>query len=233
MKRNSRSGGWELWSASIAAVLWSATSAAALTFEFNNPFPGMVSPAGTAPWLTVDLTDNGNSVQMTVTANLGSQKLDKLYLNFDDGKDVDGLGLTVPSGPVPTFTADQNNLQADSDGKFDLVLDWLVGDRPTGTQSFTYQFDYFDFGSLSFANIDPSDFDFFSAPAGSNGPFQAAAFIEELPQTQGAETTWIYANTRTPPPQGVPDAANTLTLLGLAFVGLWSARSLLSARPTR
>lgn len=195
-------------------------SAGALTFQLNYVFdPGSTAPAGTAPWVTVMISDAVGGVNLTITnSNLtGLEYTSELYLNLAPDL-ISTLDFTNPqvtgTMALPTVSQGLNAFKADGGGYFDLQLGFATAsaNRFGAGEAIGY------FVTSSQAGFSAASFNLLSQPSGGNGVWNAAVHIGATPDG-GAGSAWVGNRGGDAPPV-VPDAGSTLGLLGTALLVL-------------
>jgi hypothetical protein len=185
----------------------------------------VVCPSSAFSWLTVQVTDAGaDTVQLVATASLetSTEFISQLYLNVDPfiaSLDFDYVSGTYAESNISISTG-LDAFQADGDGRFDLLFDFLTsaGNRFNDSLTFTYL--------ITGDGLTAEHFDALSAPQGGaqfcehdnttscfTGGFRIAAHVQGLPD---GGSTWITGrgNGVTVPEPG------TLMLVGLGLAGL-------------
>ncbi|MCA9233038.1 MAG: hypothetical protein KDA57_20495 [Planctomycetales bacterium] len=149
-------------------------------------FSGGTAPAGSSPWLTPRIDDQGTpgTVQLKVeTTNLtGSEKVSGLYLNIDPSIDPADLSFSAPTKTGifadPVISLSTDTFKADGDGKYDILLTFSTS---SGSEfGAGEEVEYTITGLGSAAGLIAADFVFLSAPAGGHGPFYAAAHVQGI-----------------------------------------------------
>jgi len=220
----------------LACIAVGPANAATLQLDFDLSFGDPLDtdsapPSGGTPWATAlfDDGDTAGSVTLTISlaASVGDADMTGLYFNLNPALDPLALNIlrtggTGPSDATTTLNQAPDAWQADGDGRYDI---WFDYPPPPGNQAARFNGgEFITYDITGIATLTAGDFNFLAAPGGPNGPFLAAAKIQDttcLPGTPGEGTTgcsdWIAA---TPIP--VPAAA---WLLGSA-IGLlgWMRR---------
>lgn len=200
----------------MAIVAAMQLNAFALQFGLTGEFSNGTAPTGPAPWGTVDVTDSGKSVLVTLSiANNNIGKLSEWYLNFDPTKNVSKLRFSsVDTSDVLLWGADTgvNAFKADGDGTYDIRFRFstAINTFKTGESL------QFRISSKDGADLNPDDFDFVSV-GGAKGSFHTAAHVLALGGTCGA-SGWVGDPQSGTPTNGVPDGSWTVTLLGMGVV---------------
>ena len=182
----------------IGLLILLPVHASALIFDLNTLISGN-SLTPTSSWGTIEITDNGNSVDIEVDLiGGGDLKALSFYLNYDDAA-FENDPFTI----LPSVSVDENDQQANGYtlGFFDLKIP-ATGNL--GFEPFT--------GTLSLAgvNLDPEDFNFLD----SGGNLFAAVHIGSIGEND--DSLWVGAGNGTPP---IPEPG-TILLLGGGLLGL-------------
>lgn len=210
------------------ALGMSTAPANALTFEFYSPFSNSdetkPSPDGDPSWLTAVFLDLGTYVELTLTPHLVNNNfLTEFYFNLSGDAFLGSGGYSVVEdassstiGIPGTSTIDSNNLKADGDGYFDVLLgfdpDEKFGDLITGSSIWRISH-----STLTTAAI-LLGIQTLSQDSGGFGPYMVAAKIQGL-GVDNQDSTWLGEVAPIP----LPPAA-LLFLTGLAGMGLLARR---------
>ena len=192
-------------------LLFLFTSIKAHAFLFNTDLqnPSITTPN---PWLeaTFSAHNDGNDdydyvlLEMSATG-IGTGYVSEWYFNLDDAYDPGDLDISWHSGQIETSYSQRADwFKADGfKGRFDIKFDFPTsGDKFTNTETSVFKISYSD------GNLQPGDFEFWSADPDSNYKFLAAAKI------QGGESpNWVAA---VPIPSAVWLLASGL--IGLAVI---------------
>jgi hypothetical protein len=174
----------------IALIVAAPASAATLVYDFGTSF-GDVPASGPAPWLTATFDDGGSpgSVTLTMSAlgSLQTSSISEVYFSFDSS--IIDLAVSVIDdsavGPTSIFIG-QNSYQADGDGIYDLYFDLppppgSMADRFSANETIIYQ--------ITGTGLTAASFNYLSEPGGGNGPFYAAAHVQQT--GDGSQSDWI------------------------------------------
>jgi len=205
-------------SAVLALILAASLvpSAAALTIQLSTEYSGGTAPSGSPPWVTVVATDVAGGVNLTLTnTNLtGTEFVSEIYLNLTSSL----LGTLAFTNPVKTGTfslptisssSGPTEFKADGGGYFDLRIGFATDEsnRFGAGESLSYLV------TSSGAGFNANSFNLLSEPSGGNGVWTGAAHVQAIAPNDGSG--WIGGTGN-----GVPDAGPTVSLLGLALLGL-------------
>jgi hypothetical protein len=194
-------------------------NAFALQYGMTGEFSNGTAPTGPTPWATVDISDNGKGVLVTLTiANNDIGKLTEWYLNFDPTKNVSKLSFSsVDTSDVRAWSADTgvNKFKADGDGTYDIRFNFST----FGNVFKTGDSLQFSITSKDGANLNPEDFNFVSV-GGAKGSFHTAAHVQDLSGSYCSSSGWIGDVPGSNPTNGVPDGSWTVILLGMGIVSL-------------
>ena len=182
----------------IGLLILLPVHASALVFDLDTLISGN-SLTPTSSWGTIEITDNGNSVDIEVDLiGGGDLKALSFYLNYDDAA-FENDPFTI----LPSVSVDENDQQANGYtlGFFDLKIP-ATGNL--GFEPFT--------GTLSLVgfDLDPEDFNFLD----SGGNLFAAVHIGSIGEND--DSLWVGAGNGTPP---IPEPG-TILLLGGGLLGL-------------
>jgi len=205
----------------IALIVAAPASAATLVYDFGTSF-GDVPASGPAPWLTATFDDGGSpgSVTLTMSAlgSLQTSSISEVYFSFDSS--IIDLAVSVIDdsavGPTSIFIG-QNSYQADGDGIYDLYFDLppppgSMADRFSANETIIYQ--------ITGTGLTAASFNYLSEPGGGNGPFYAAAHVQQT--GDGSQSDWIGV---------VPiPAAVWLFGSGLGLLGWMRRKSIIAAK---
>jgi hypothetical protein len=202
----------------LTAMALLQINAFALQFNLTGEFSGGTSPTGSTPWGTVNITDDGKGVYVTLSiANNNISRLTEWYLNFNPSKTVSKLSFSaVNTSDVFLWGANTgvNAFKADGDGTYDIRFQF---------SSFINPFDSSDtlkfrISSRDGADLNPEDFDYVSV-GGAKGGFHTAAQVQ-MGGICGGSTGWLGdpQGTSGGSSNGVPDGSWTVTLLGMSVV---------------
>jgi len=179
---------------------------AAMDLGFNQLFtgPGNIAPASSGlPWSNALFTDNGDGTVNLLLSNphlTGVESVSDFYFNFASASTtVASLNFSTVSSSGsftgPSFVKDQDNLKADGDGKYDFTIDFASGSNNAQT------FGVGDTLLLKISSANPAsnpihavDFNSLSVSSGGQGPYLAAAHIQNTPNSAGANSAWVAAN---------------------------------------
>lgn len=211
----------------ILVVLFSfsgAAQAASWTFYFNAEFSGGEPPIDNPPWMAATFEDleASNSVRLTLdAAGLTAQEnVVGAYFNLDPLLSPDLLSfayLASSTGPQATaITQGVDCCKADGDGRYDFRFSFPTGSGFDANETVIYDISYSGAGVMN-----ASSFNYLSTPAGGNGPFVAAAHIQNtgFDSSGSGWVTYVMA--------AVPEPASWFTMLAglLALGGLRARRT--------
>ena len=202
----------------MAVLVFCQFNAFALKFGMSGEFSNGTAPKGGTPWASVDISDDGKGVLVTVSVgdnDIG--KLTELYLNYDPTKDIKQLQIAaVNTASVKSWKADTgvNKFKADGDGTYDIKFNFAGDGNPFKSgESLTFRIS----SKKASDDLSPDDFNFVSV-GGAKGSFHSAARVEGM-SVSGTGYIGDVANSATPT-NGVPDGSWTVTLLGMGVVAL-------------
>ena len=191
--------------------------AASSSLYFDTEFSGGQAPAGSAPWLVATFVDQAapNAVRLTLDAAgfTGNENVLSTYFNLDPLLNSAQLSFTyaaLSTGPAAAkITTGADCCKADGDGEYDIRFTFPSGGGFDAAETVVYDIVYSGLGTLSALS-----FNFLSAPAGGNGPFLAAAHIQNT-GIGGGGSGWIA------PVSVVPEPGTwMLMLLALGIIAL-------------
>jgi hypothetical protein len=191
----------------VACLALAAPFAQALTFEFTSDH--VTGGAGTPPFGTVTLTQNGTGVDFNVTLAAGygfvlTGSADFQYFKFN------AIGITTADITVTqnftgfTLSADTGSFNGDGTGAFSFGI---TSDHGNGASPPIYA------GPVLFSVANSTIADF--TTANNLGNLFVADILAPNGNTGPVDVT---------APNGVPDSGTTLMLLGAALTGLGAMR---------
>jgi hypothetical protein len=196
----------------VAALL--QFNASALEFGMTGEFSNGTAPTGPTPWASVNITDDGKDVLVSLSIAQGNDigKLTSWYLNYVDTRDVSRLQINgIDTAAVQTWSANTgiNAFKADGDGTYDIRFNFAKkGNVFESGESLQFRI-----SSTDGTDLNPEDFDNLSV-GGAKGSFHTAAHVQAL---SDGNSGWV-GDPRTPPVNDVPDGSWTVTLLGMSVV---------------
>lgn len=163
-----------------------------IVYNFNSAFPGDISPAGSAPWVTANFQNDGSAgVLLTISGTYlgGSEKLDKIYFNMNPvlSTSIPNLTFSLQSTSdglaQPQISKGEDAFKADGDGYYDLEFAFETGQGAfSNGDSITYLIS-------GVTSLTADDFAYQSTPAGGVGPYYAAAHILGISPINSS--TWV------------------------------------------
>ncbi|MDO9308204.1 MAG: PEP-CTERM sorting domain-containing protein [Deltaproteobacteria bacterium] len=204
----------------LATALLSILPVAAFAYTYNlgTTFSNLVTPYGTGPWLTINITDAGaDTVTLDIQGNMiDSQKIKDIYLNISNTSLLSIQSFTYAPGQnaAQNISLSSNAYKADGvGGYFDILMQWNPSNPIDGNDHIVY--------SITAAGLTAAMFNDTCVGYGTPpGPLYAAAHLQDagLDPDGKLDSTWIGAVPDNPPPP-VPEPG-TLVLLGAGLLGL-------------
>jgi hypothetical protein len=180
-----------------------------LNLGLDQEFSGGTAPVSNAcPWVNALFHDNGNGTVNLTLSNphlSNNENVSGFYFNFNDALNVANLSFSPTSSSgsftAPTISKGENSFKADGDGDYDVLFTFATGGNASQVFGVGDQVTY----TISYSSaIGSSDFAFLSAPEGGNGPFYAAAHVQNT-GINGSGGGWIA-------PTAIPEPTTVLVI---------------------
>lgn len=194
--------------------------AALVQLDYSVEFSNGTAPAGLAPWMSALFADIApGAVRLTLSTGglSGAENVSGAYFNLDPALAPGALGFAYQAAlstgaQASAIRAGPDCCKADGDGNYDIALDFPTGAGFGAGKSVVYDISYSGSGTLQ-----AMSFAFVSAPGGGNGPFYAAAQVQNT-GSGGHGSGWIapqsLSSAPLPSPLGLAAAGFALLALG-------------------
>jgi hypothetical protein len=192
-----------------------ASTADALTFEYDIEFSGATPPGGATPWMEATFTDEAtDTVRLKIEASnlLADEFVHEMYFNFNPAKDVTDLALSgsdigdLGGGVAIGYGTDA--FKADGDGLFDIILSFGQNDFTAGEEI------WIEWTLAGLGVVEAEDFFAWSTPDGGQGTYTTAAHVQGI-AGGGEESGWVAYSEGTMVPE-----PTSLILLGVGLLGI-------------